>query len=98
MVEISVGWSGKFESSEADVIKSFVVNTVSFVGVFYELVNRQGGVVRLHDGVGHLGGRDDGVGVHDSVGVLLPDLGNEKSSHSGSSSSSQGMGQLESLK
>ena len=31
----------------------------------------QGGVVGLHNGVRHLGGGDNRVGVHDSVRVLL---------------------------
>ena len=31
----------------------------------------EGGVVGLDHGVGHLGGGHDGVGVHDSVGVLF---------------------------
>ncbi len=36
----------------------------------------QGGVVGLHNGVRHLGGGDNRVGVHDSVGVLLSEQKN----------------------
>ena len=57
----------------------------------------EGGVVGLNNGVGDLGGGHDGESAHDTVGVLLTDLGDEKSSHTGSSSSSHGMRELESL-
>jgi len=60
-------------------------------------VHREGGVVGLDDSIRDLGGGDDRVGGHDTVGVLLTDLGDQKSSHTGSSSSSHGVGELESL-
>ena len=40
----------------------------------HNLVDGEGGVVGLHHGVGHLGGGNDRVGVHDPVRVLLTDL------------------------
>ena len=61
---------------EADVVESLVVNTVGLVGVLDQLVDGQGGVVGLHNGVRHLGGGDNRVGVHDSVGVLLSEQKN----------------------
>ena len=39
---------------EADVVESLIVNTVGLVRVLHQLMDRQGGVVRLHHGVGHL--------------------------------------------
>ena len=51
MIKISVGWGGKFQSSEADVIKSFVVNTVGFIGILNQLVNGEGGIVGFNNGV-----------------------------------------------
>jgi hypothetical protein len=39
MVEVTVCWCGELESSEADVVESFVVNDEGFVRVFDELVN-----------------------------------------------------------
>merc|ERR1712151_170232 len=58
----------------------------------------EGGVVWLDDGVRHLGGWHDGVGDHLSVWVLFSDLGDEEGSHSGSSTTTEGVGNLESLK
>lgn len=51
MVQVSVGWGGKLESAEADVIESFVVDAVCLVGILNQLVNRQGSVVGLNNGV-----------------------------------------------
>ena len=57
----------------------------------------QGGVVGFDDGVGDLGGRYNGEGFHDSIRVFLSNLGDQKGSHSGSSTTSQRVGNLESL-
>ena len=54
MVEIAVGGGGEFEGSEANVVESLVVDAVGLVGVLDELMDGQGGVVRLHDRIGHL--------------------------------------------
>lgn len=59
MVKISVSGGGKFKGSEANIVESFVVNTHAFVCVFDQLVDGKGGVVRLDDSVGDLGGWDD---------------------------------------
>ena len=40
MVQVPVGWSGEFQGSEADIIECFIVNAVSFVGVFDQLMDR----------------------------------------------------------
>lgn len=47
--------------------------------------------------VSYLGGRHHAEGVHDTVGVLLADLADEKGSHARSSSSTQRVGELETL-
>jgi hypothetical protein len=98
MVQISVSWSGELEGSEADIIKSLVVNAHDIIGVLDELMDREGGVIWLNDGIGHLGGWHDGVGDHLSVWVLFSDLGNKEGSHTGSSTATEGVGNLESLK
>ena len=45
----------------------------------------------------YFGWRYDREGVHDSVGVLLSDLGDEEGAHAGASATAQGVGQLEAL-
>ena len=54
VVEISVGGNVELEGSEADIVKSFVVDTEGLVRVFDQLMNRERSVVRLDDGVGDL--------------------------------------------
>jgi hypothetical protein len=98
MVKISVGGGGKLKSSKADVVQGLVIKGEALVGVLNELMDGESGVVGLHDGIGHLGGRDDGVGRHDSVGVFLTDLGDQEGSHTGSGTTTHGVGHLESLK
>ena len=56
MVEISIGGGSELERAEADVVQGLVVDAEGLVGVLDQLVHRQGGVVRLNDGVGHLQG------------------------------------------
>jgi hypothetical protein len=97
MVKITVGWGGELEGSEADIVKSFVIDAHDIVGVLNELMDGEGGVVWLDDGIRHLGGWHDGVGDHLSVWVLFSDLGDEECSHTRSSTSTERVGNLESL-
>ena len=54
MVEITIGWGGELESSEADIIKCLVINAHNFIGVLDELMHRESGIVWLNDGIRHL--------------------------------------------
>jgi len=98
MVKITVSGGGQFQGSETDIVKSFVIDDHTFVGVFNELMNGEGGVVGFNDGIRNFGGGNDGEGFHDSIGVFFSDFGDQKSSHTRSSTTSEGVGDLESLK
>ncbi len=89
MIEVAVGGGGELERAEADVVQGLVVNAVGLVRVLHQLVDGEGGVVGLHHGVRHLGRGHHGVGVHDPVGVLLADLGDEEGAHAGSGAAAQ---------
>jgi len=39
MVEITIGWGGELEGSEADIIESFVINAHNLISVFDELMD-----------------------------------------------------------
>ena len=97
VVKVTVGRGGELQGAEADVVQGLVVEGEALVGVLDKLVDGEGGVVRLHDGVGHLGGRDHGVGGHHAVGVLLTDLGDQKGAHTSTGSTTHGVGELEAL-
>ena len=97
MVKITVGGGGELEGSEADIVEGLVVNAHDIIGVLDELMDGEGGVVWLNDGIRHLGGWHDGVGDHLSVWVLFSDLGDEEGSHTGSGTTTEGVGDLETL-
>merc|ERR1711939_956308 len=97
VVEVTVGWGGELEGTEADVVQSLVVKAHALVGVLDQLVDREGGVVRLDHSVGHLWRGHDGEGEHHAVGVLLADLGDQESSHTSTRTTSEGVAQLEAL-
>ena len=91
MVQITICWGGQFQGSETDVVQRLVVDAVRLISVLNQLVNRQSGVVRFHYGVRHFRRRNHAESIHNSVGVLLPDFGNEKCSHAGASSTTEGV-------
>ncbi len=97
MVKITIGWGGELEGSEADIIKGLVINAHNLIGVFDELMDREGGVVWLNDGIRDLWGWHDGESGHDSIWVLFSDLGDEEGSHTRSSTTTERVGDLESL-
>ena len=97
MVKITVGGGGELEGSEADIVEGFVINAHDLIGVLNELMDGEGGVVRLNDGIGDLGRRHDGEGAHHSVGVFLTDLGDEECSHTGTGTTTERVGDLETL-
>jgi hypothetical protein len=81
VIQISKGGGGELEGSEADIVEGFVINAHDFISVFDELMDGESAIVRFNDGIGDLGGRYDGEGHHDSIGVLFTDLGDEEGSH-----------------
>jgi len=97
MVKITVGWGGELKGSEADIVKGLVINAHDLIGVLNKLMDREGGVVWLDDGIRHLWGWHDGESGHDSVWVLFSDLGDEEGSHTGSGTTTEGVGDLETL-
>mmetsp|Transcript_7107 Transcript_7107/g.43999 ORF Transcript_7107/g.43999 Transcript_7107/m.43999 type:complete len:507 (+) Transcript_7107:1893-3413(+) len=97
VVEVPEGGGGQLEGAEADVIQGFVVQDHALVGVFHQLVDGQGGVVRLHHGVRDLGRGDHGESQHHAIGILFPDLGDQEGAHAGPRASAQGVAHLETL-
>merc|ERR1711898_25650 len=97
VVEVAIGRGGELEGTEADVVQSLVVKTHALVGVLDQLVDREGSVVWLDNCVGHLWRWHDGEGEHHTVWVLLTDLGDQESSHTGASTATEGVAELEAL-
>merc|ERR1719267_182558 len=97
VVEVAVGRGGELEGTEADVVQGLVVKAHALIGVLDQLMHGEGGVVWLDHSVGHLGGWHDGEGEHHTVWVLLADLGDQESSHTGTGTTTQGVAELEAL-
>jgi len=51
VVKITISGGGEFKGSEADIVKGFVINDEDHIGIFDQLMDRQGGVVGFNDGV-----------------------------------------------
>ena len=81
MVEVAIGGVRQLQGAEADVVQRLVVDAEGLVGVLDQLVDGEGGVVGLDDGVGHLGTGHDAVGVHNAIGELLPHLRDQEGAH-----------------
>ena len=54
VVEITIGWGGELEGSEADIVQGLVINAHDLIGVLDELMDGKSGVVWLNDGIRHL--------------------------------------------
>ena len=83
--------------TEANIVQGLVIENHALIGVLYELMHGKRGVVGLDNSVAYFGTREDRERKHDSVGVLLSDLGDEEGSHTGSSTTTEGVGDLETL-
>ena len=97
MVQITISGGGELEGSEADIVEGFVIDDLDFIGIFDQLMDGEGGVVGFNDGIRDLGGGEDGEGFHDSVGVFFSDLGDQEGTHTGTGTTSQRVGDLETL-
>ena len=51
MVQVTIGGVGELQGPEADVIQSFVVNTVGFISVLDKLMYGEGGIVWFNNSV-----------------------------------------------
>merc|ERR1719264_1464522 len=63
------------------------------MGTLTDLGDQEGSHTRQNHG--DLGGWEDGEGLHDSVWVFLTDLGDQEGSHTRSSSTTEGVADLE---
>ena len=97
VIKITIGGGGELKGSEADIIEGLVIDDHALISILNELMDWEGGVVGLNDCVRDLGRGDNWEGLHDSIGVLFSDLGDQEGSHTRSSTTSEGVGDLETL-
>lgn len=92
---VSFEVTGRFGSGSISAY--LIVDTEGLVRVLNELVHGESGVVRLNDGVGDLGRGHNGEGGHHTVGEFLTDLGDKEGTHTGTGTTTEGVGDLETL-
>ncbi len=97
VVQVTVGWGGELQGAEADIVQGLVIQSKALISVLDQLVDREGGVVRLNDGIRHLWRWDNGEGGHDTIRILLTDLGDQQGTHTRAGSTTHGVGHLETL-
>jgi len=97
MVQITVGWGGELKGSETDIVKGFVIDNLDLIGILDQLMDREGSVIRFNNGIRDLGGWEDRESFHDSVGIFLSDLRDKEGTHTRSSTTTEGVGDLETL-
>merc|ERR1719361_795771 len=97
-IQLTVSGLFVLQNVVVDVVQSLVVNDKRFVRVFQQLMRRKNSVIRFDNGIGHFGGWEHGVGGGNSVWVAVTNLQQEKSSHTRTSSSSERVENLETLR
>ena len=97
MVQVTVRGRGQLQCTEADVIERLIVNAVCLICVLNKLVNREGGIVGLNNGVRYFWRWHNRESVHNPVRVLLADFGDEKSAHSRPGATTERVCKLEAL-
>ena len=97
MVKITVGWGGKFKSSEADIVEGFVINNLDFISVFNELMNGESSVIWFNDSIGDLWRWEYRESFHNSIWIFFSDLRDKESTHTGTGTTTKRVGDLETL-
>lgn len=97
VVQLVVIWLRQLQGFLANVVQCLVIDTEGLIGVLHQLVDRQGGIVWLDNRVGHLWRRHHREGGHHSVGKLFSNSGNQQSTHTRTGTTTQRMGDLETL-
>merc|ERR1712070_482808 len=97
-VQVGVGWSLDIEVSSADIINGFVIDHDGDIGVLEEGVGGEDGVVWLNNGSGDLWGWVDGETELGFLTVIDGKSLEKEGSKSGTSSSTDGVENEETLK
>jgi hypothetical protein len=80
------------------VLHELVNRKRSVIGLYIKvekMPNWEIKITHLNDCVRNLGTRDNGICAHHAIGVFLANFRNEESTHAGTSTTSEGVGDLE---
>ena len=54
MVKITVSWGGELKSSEADIVKSFIIDDHNLISILNKLMDGESGIIWLNNGIRYL--------------------------------------------
>jgi len=97
VVQVAIRGVGQLEGTHANVVEGLVINAEGLIWVLDQLVDREGGVVGLDDGIRDLRRGNNREGGHHAVGELLTDLGDQEGTHTGTRTTTKRVGDLEAL-
>jgi hypothetical protein len=83
MVQVTIGWGGKFKSSETDIIKSFIINNLYFISIFNELMYGESSIIWFNNSIRYFWGWENGESFHNSVRIFFSDFRDKESTHTG---------------
>merc|ERR1719197_799183 len=98
VIQVAICWCGQLQGSEANVVERLIVKKHAFVGVLHQLVEREHCIVRLYNCIRDLWRRNDRERLHDTIGILFTDFGNQQGAHACTRSTSKRMAELKTLK
>ena len=97
MVQITVGWGGEFKGSETDIIKGFVIDNLDFISIFDKLMYGKCSIIWFNNSIGDFWGWEYGESFHNSIWIFFSDFGDKEGSHSWSGTTTEWVGDLETL-
>jgi len=97
MVKITISWCCELKSSEADIVKSFVIDAENFISGLDELVDGKSAVVGLDDGIRNLWRWNNGVCGEDTIWIFFTELVEKECTKTRASTTTEGVNELESL-
>ena len=87
--------SSQLESPETNIIQGLIVQRHTLISILNQLMYRKSSIIWLNNSIWNLGWWEHRESKHHSVRVFLPDLGNQKGSHSRTSSTTEWVANLE---
>ena len=98
MVQVTIGWSGKFKSSETDIIKSFIINNLTLIWVFDKLMYGKCSIIWFYNSIRYFWGWENRESGHNSIWIFFSNFRDKEGTHTGTSTTTEGVTYLESLK
>jgi len=98
MIQITICWGGEFKGSETYIIKGFIIDDHNFISIFNKLMYWKSSIIWFNNGIGDFWGWEYGESFHNSIWIFFSDFRDKEGSHSWSGTTTEWVGNLETLK